>query len=146
MTTTNTLGSTTASSTSGSALTASNLSQSMNADTFMKMFTTELANQNPLSPMDTSAFLNQFSQITQVQSVTELTQSMSKFQNIMSSLLNSSNANQGVGLLGKNVNFTDGNGQPSSGLVNAMAIAPDGSVKLNINGAAVDLGSVTQVN
>jgi len=145
MTTTNALGGN-SSTTSAVANSASNLSKSMNADTFMKMFTTELANQNPMSPMDTAQFLNQFSQITQVQSVTELTQSMSKFQNIMSSLLNSSNANQGVGLLGKNVNFTDGNGQPGSGLVSAMAIAPDGSVKLNINGAAVDLGSVTQVN
>ncbi len=143
MTTTNALGST---STSSVANTASNLSKSMNADTFMKMFTTELANQNPMSPMDTAQFLNQFSQITQVQSVTELTQSMGKFQNIMSSLLNSSNANQGVGLLGKTVNFTDPNGQPASGLVSAMAIAPDGSVKLNVNGAAVDLTSVTQVN
>lgn len=142
MTTTNALG---GASTTNVANTASVLSKSMNADTFMKMFTTELANQDPTKPMDSAQFLNQFSQITQVQSVTELTQSMAKFQNIMSSLLNASNANQGVGMLGKNVQYTDANGVSQVGAVSAMAIAPDGSVKLNVNGVAVDLGSVTEV-
>ena len=144
MTTTNALGTTSTSLTAGASA-ASALSQSMNADTFMKMFTTELANQDPTKPMDSAQFLNQFSQITQVQSVTELTQSMAKFQNIMSSMLNSSNANQGVGLLGKNVQYTDSNGASQVGAVSAMAIAPDGSIKLNVDGNAVDLGSVTAV-
>ena len=124
----------------------SSLSNTMNADTFMKMFTTQLANQDPMNPMNSSEFLNQFSQITQVQSVSELTKAMGNFQNTMSSLLHASNATQGESLLGKQVQYVDPNGNPASGPVSAVAIAPDGSVKLNVNGSAVDLGSITQVN
>ena len=127
------------------ANTTSQLSQSMNADTFLKMFTAELTNQDPTKPMETADFLNQFSQITQVQSATQLASSMANFQTVMSNVLNSSNASQGVGLLGKNVQYTDANGAAQSGQVSAMAIQPDGSVKLDVNGVAVDLSSVTQV-
>ena len=139
--------SSTSSMTSSNAASAvSSLSSTLNADTFMKLFTTQLANQDPMNPMDSSQFLNQFSQITQVQSSAELTKAMGNFQNTMSSLLQASNATQGEGLLGKQVQYTDASGNQASGAVSAVAIAPDGSIKLNVGGNAVDLSSISQVN
>lgn len=125
---------------------ASALSSSLNADTFMQLFTKQLANQDPMNPMDSSQFLNQFSQITQVQSVAELTKTMGNFQNTMTSMLNSNKAAQAEGILGKQVQYTDSTGVQAAGTVSAMSIAPDGSVSLNIGGSAVDLSSITQIN
>ena len=44
----------------------------MNAETFMKLFTEQISNQNPMEPMSSADFLNQFSQITSVQSLNQL--------------------------------------------------------------------------
>jgi len=131
---------------SNAASTVSSLSNTLNAETFMKLFTTQLANQDPMKPMDSAQFLNQFSQITQVQSSAELTKAMGDFRNTMSMLLHASNATQGEGLLGRQVQYTDTNGNPATGNVGAMMIAPDGSVKLNVSGNLVDLGAISQIN
>jgi len=124
---------------------ASSLTQSLDPTAFLKLFTTELSNQDPTKPMDDSTFLNQIAEISQVQTMGELQQSLGGLTTSLSSLVNSSQINDGTGMLGKTVQYTDATGASQQGVVNSMAINSDGSINLSIGGSTVPMTSVQQV-
>lgn len=76
---------------------------------FLKLLTTQLQNQNPLQPMDTTASIAQLAQFTSVQALTSLQASFSSFQSNFSVM-------QSAGLIGKTVSAatTDATGNSSS--------------------------------
>src|SRR5260221_4755429 len=76
-----------------------------NFDTFLTLLTTQLKNQDPLSPMDSSQFTQQLVQFSQVE------QSINANQNLESliSLTKARARTDAVGYLGKTVTVTDGN-------------------------------------
>jgi len=84
-----------------------------NFDTFLTLLTTQLKNQDPLSPMDSSQFTQQLVQFSQVE------QSINANQNLESliSLTKARAGSDAVGFLGKTVTLTDG----SSGLKSGQA-------------------------
>src|SRR5258706_2779411 len=84
-----------------------------NFDTFVTLLTTQLKNQDPLSPMDSSQFTQQLVQFSQVE------QSINANQNLESliSLTKARAGSDAVGFLGKTVTLTDG----SSGLKSGQA-------------------------
>ncbi len=84
-----------------------------NFDTFLTLLTTQLKNQDPLSPMDSSQFTQQLVQFSQVE------QSINANQNLESliSLTKARAGSDAVGYLGKTVTVTDGN----AGLKNGQA-------------------------
>ena len=85
-----------------------------NFDTFLTLLTTQLKNQDPLSPMDSSQFTQQLVQFSQVE------QSINANQNLESliSLTKARAGSDAVGFLGKTITITDG----SAGLKSGQAL------------------------
>ena len=70
-------------------------------DTFLKMLTTQLQNQDPLSPMDTNQMTDQLTQFGQVEQAINMNSKMEQ----MLAVLSAQNSNQSVNLLGRVVEF-----------------------------------------
>lgn len=70
-------------------------------DTFLKMLTTQLQNQDPLSPMDTNQMTDQLTQFGQVEQAINMNSKMES----MLAILSAQNSNQSVNLLGRVVEF-----------------------------------------
>lgn len=105
--------------TSSTAPTAQSLSSQLGADAFLKLLTTQLQNQDPLSPMDDTQSVAQLAQFSSVQSQQQLQASFSSFQSNFSVL-------QSTGLLGKQVSVSsaDSTGATSTitGTVQSIAV------------------------
>jgi flagellar basal-body rod modification protein FlgD len=82
-----------------------------NFDTFLTLLTTQLKNQDPLSPMDSAQFTQQLVQFSQVE------QSINANQNLESliSLTKQRVGGEAVSYLGKTVTLTDGSGGLNNG-------------------------------
>lgn len=102
--------STSAAGTSGSSNSAMN-QLSGNFDTFLQLLTTQLQNQDPLSPMDTSQFTQQLVEYSQVEQQID---SNTNLQTLISQGTSQSAA-YATGYLGKTVTVSGGEGSLSNG-------------------------------
>lgn len=71
----------------------------MNKDDFLKLFITQLQNQDPLNPMDSTEYISQLAQLTQVE---QAYNTNSNLQNILSAL-NGSSALSAVSFVGNEI-------------------------------------------
>ncbi len=76
--------------------TSNSLTTQLGPTAFLQLLTTQLANQDPLNPMDDTQSVAQLAQFSALQASTNLASSFSTFQSNFSLL-------QSAGLLGKNV-------------------------------------------
>jgi flagellar basal-body rod modification protein FlgD len=88
-----------ATSTASSTLASSTASIAGNFDTFLSLLTTQLKNQDPMSPMDTNQFT---SQLVQFSSVEQQLQTNTYLQGMMQASQNSNNSSA-VSYMGKTV-------------------------------------------
>ena len=106
---------------------------SSNFDTFLTLLTTQLQNQDPLSPMDSSQFTQQLVQFSQVE------QQIDSNKNLESliALTKSQGAASAVSYLGKTITVTDGTAALQNGSAQwAYALPGDAtSVKLVVTDA-----------
>ncbi|MCL6475112.1 MAG: hypothetical protein K6U75_08690 [Firmicutes bacterium] len=108
-------------------------------DQFLKLFLTQLQNQNPLEPMQDRDFLMQLAQFTQVENAEEMTHTLQKLQMLVTST-------QATALLGKQViALPEGEATPTEGKVSAVRFTAEG-VWLMVNGKQVSVQNVLQVN
>ena len=93
-----------AAASTGSAAQDAQKSLSANFDTFLTLLTTQLKNQDPLSPMDSNQFTQQLVEFSQVE------QQIHSNQNLESliSLTKANSATTAVSYLGKSLTLTDG--------------------------------------
>lgn len=98
--------STTAGTETTSSTSKKSASNSLGKDDFLKLLVTQLANQDPLSPMDNTAFIAQMAQFS----------SLEQMQNMNTSTL----ATQANGMIGKTVTWTNSNNEPQTGTVTAV--------------------------
>ena len=139
--------STAASGTSSSGTATSTSRLTLDPQMFLKMFTTQLTNQNPMSPMDSSSFLTQFSQISNVQTMNNLSDTLTSLNSSMGSLASLAQTNQAQGLLQHQVQYTDANGATQTTTVTALKFSPTGPMQLQISdGTTIGLSQITQVN
>lgn len=94
-------------------LTATTGQSSMGQKDFLTLFTTQLKNQDPLDPVKNEAFVAQLAQFSQLEATTNMSSTLTKFVDSMSSNQITSTAN----LIGAKVSVPDGpaqllNGQP----------------------------------
>jgi len=82
-------------------------------DEFLKLFVTQLKNQDPLNPMDSAGFTAQLAQFSSLEQLTNLNDGMKSLLLSQNSLQNALSAN----LIGKQVGFQ---GQDASGGAGAM--------------------------
>jgi flagellar hook assembly protein FlgD len=125
-----------ASSTPGTSQTsdANSAVAGLNVDSFLKLMITELQNQDPLNPMDSSQMLDQISQMRQITSSDKLT-------NTLDSVLLGQNIASSTNLIGANVVGISDDNQKVSGVVSSVSI-DNGAPKLHLNlstiAAAID--------
>ena len=96
-----------------------------NFDTFLTLLTTQLKNQDPLSPMDSNQFTQQLVQFSQVE------QQINSNKNLESliSLTKSQSATSAVSYLGKTLTITDGTAALQNGAANwTYALPSDAAI------------------
>ncbi len=125
----------------GNAATLAGNKAKEDSDMFMKLMIAQLKNQDPTSPADTEAFMGQISNMSQVESMNNLTNSI---QSMSMSMLSSQSALQASSMVGQNVLIsTDKTLANEAGGVNGMLSLPGNTenVRLTItdaNGKVVD--------
>jgi flagellar basal-body rod modification protein FlgD len=131
-TSSNSTNKTTGSSTSGLG------NYNVDASDFLNMMLTQLENQDPENPTDSSQLLTQMSQIGQLQASTTL-QSTLKTLQLQSTLGSAGN------LIGKNVEGLNDSGADVTGVVNSVKVV-DGSVYCELDsGDSVSMSNITNI-
>lgn len=100
----------------------------MGQTAFLTLFTAQLRSQNPLDPMDNTAFVSQLAQFSQLEATTKMSDSLST----MAKASNTDRMTTAASLIGKKVAIPDG----QAILANGAAV--DGTVAL-----AADTDSIT---
>jgi flagellar basal-body rod modification protein FlgD len=110
----------------------------LGTETFLKLMITEMQNQDPTNPMDSSEMVNQMAQLNSVTSMQKMTQALTSMQ-LMNQILSATT------MMGKTVTYADSSGNKVSGKVDSVAI--DGSdVTLTVGDQSVSLSSVEKVS
>lgn len=123
--------------TSGTSTTTS-ANQEYNSQLFLKLLVTQLANQDPSSPMDSSQMVSQTAQLASMEQMTSLNSTTtSNYQTQMQSTA--------TAMLGKNVTWTDSDGASQSGTVSSIAFSSTGKPQLTIGSKTVGLDAITGV-
>lgn len=91
---------------------ATTATNSLDKNTFLKLFTTQLKNQDPLNPMDATAFTAQLAQFTSLEQLYNVNDNLKTLLSTQNSLLSNMSAN----LIGKTIAMNDG----STGKVNSI--------------------------
>ncbi|MDA3849808.1 MAG: flagellar hook assembly protein FlgD [Spirochaetaceae bacterium] len=111
-------------------------SQEMGKDDFMKILIAQLSHQDPTKPMEDKEFIAQMAQFSSLEQITNMSQNFQKLNGRM-------NQSQAFNMLGKNVEFNEGD-QSVSGTVEA---ATGGEFpQLLVNGKYIDMSEVIQVS
>jgi flagellar basal-body rod modification protein FlgD len=134
--------STAAAATAPSAPATAQNQLSSNFDTFLKLLTTQLQNQDPLSPMDSNQFTQELVQFSQVEQQINTNTSLAS----LIALTKTQSSANAVSYLGKTITITDGTAPLQNGSAQwAYALPSDAaSVKLVVTdstGNAVYAGS-----
>ena len=110
----------------------------LNPDDFIKMMITQLQNQDPMEPAKNDQLLAQMSQIGQLQSSTQL-------QDSLKGLVLQNQIGSAATLIGKTVQGMDTNNNTIGGVVSSVRVQDDGvSLELD-NGQSLQLGRVTAI-
>lgn len=80
---------------------------------FLRLFTTQLKNQDPLNPMDSAQFTAQLAQFSSLEQLFNIHSQLSKLNELQGALLQGMTA----GLIGKTVTLTDGSSGKVTGVV-----------------------------
>lgn len=119
-------------STSGSSST-----DQMNKDMFLKLMVTQLKNQDPMNPTDSSQFLAQTAQFTSLEKLDEVSTQTAQ-------ALTAQMAFGASTLVGRSVTYTGTDGAEATGPVDSVRFTSTGPV-LGVAGAEVPLASVVKV-
>jgi flagellar basal-body rod modification protein FlgD len=110
-----------------------------NSQLFLKLLVTQLANQDPSSPMDSAQMVSQTAQLASMEQMTAL--------NATSTSTNTTQMQAtATSMLGKSISWTDSNGLAKSGTVTAVAFSGTDKPKLTVGSSTVSLADVTGVS
>ena len=116
--------------------------QTLGQEDFLKLLAQQFQQQDPMKPMDDTAFISQMAQFTSLEQMQNLNQTMSQqaqFQNL-------SNAS---GMIGKYVSLEDTSSSSGSGLVTGQVDEvrmAGGKVSVVIGGQSYDASNITMVS
>ncbi len=126
--------STTPSASSG----ASNSSQAIDKNTFLKLMMVQMQNQDPLNPSDPTSYIGELSQLTTLEQTTNLASSAAQSAS-------EQKTTAALSLLGHNVTYTDASGMQVTGTVQKVQFTGSGPT-LTVDGTdGIDPGSVGEV-
>ncbi len=110
-----------------------------NVDTsqFLKMMLTEMQNQDPLNPMQTSQIMDELGQMQQITASNKLTSTLDAMA-LGQSLSNATS------LIGKNIDGIDDSGNPAAGVVSKVSVA-NNAAKIYVGSQVLSLNNVQDV-
>jgi flagellar basal-body rod modification protein FlgD len=112
-------------------------------DDFLRLLTTQLTSQDPLSPMDNNAFVAQLAQFSTVSGVTETNAGVSRLAALMADLVAGGSRNAAPAWIGRTVVPPDG----QAGAVSAVTFGADGAMSLVLgDGRSVEAADVVAVS
>lgn len=110
----------------------------LKSEDFIKMMITQLQNQDPLEPAKNDQLLAQMSQISQLQSSSQL-------QDSLKTLVSQNNLSSAGAMIGKLVQGKDAQGVELKGIVTSVKVE-DGNLSLELdNGKKMSLNDVTGI-
>ncbi len=121
----------------GNGAAARKVKQSLGSDDFMKLLAVQFQTQDPMKPMEDSAFIAQMAQFTSLEQSTSLVKEMGQLRSDQQNLSASS-------LLGRTVTVTGADGLPVTGQVSAVENTANGP-QLVVGSAKYALSSVSRV-
>jgi flagellar basal-body rod modification protein FlgD len=129
-------------STSSDAQLAASLSD-VDMDEFLKLMITELQNQDPLDPMETSEMMSQLSQMREISATDKLT-------NTLDAVLMGQNLTTASSMIGKHITALSSAGLEIAGQVDRVSVEPSSNgsrrtIQLHVGDAVVDLANVREV-
>ncbi|QAY60071.1 flagellar hook capping protein [Microbacterium protaetiae] len=125
----------TASLYTGAASTGSERKQTLDSEVFLKLLVTQLANQDPSSPMNTNEMIGQTTQLASMEQLTAL--STTTTENFALTMRQAAAA-----LIGAQAHYVDDAGVEHAGKVDAVSFA-DTVPQLTIGGTTVALDAVS---
>ncbi len=111
--------------------------KTLGAEDFLKLLTVQLSSQDPLKPMEDTAFIAQMASFTSLEQMRTLTESFGNFAKDQK--LSEANT-----YLGKTVTLTDSTGADQTGTVTALNLQ-GGTPKIVLNGKFYDLSTIKAV-
>ena len=109
----------------------------LDGDTFLKLMVAQMRYQNPMSPSDPGAMMQQTAQFTQVETLKELSRTQQ-------SLLGLTTAALSADMVGKHVTADGPDGLPIEGVVDRVRFTTDGPV-IGIGDVEVPLANATTI-
>lgn len=126
--------------------TATTPATQLDKNAFLKLLVTQMQNQDPLAPTDSTQFVSQMAQFSSLEEMQNLNDSFIGMAALQQSNALLAQLTQSSALLGKVVQWTDpDSGVTSSGEVTAVKLQ-DGVALLEIDGQDVPLAFVSMVN
>jgi flagellar basal-body rod modification protein FlgD len=130
-------------STSSDAQLAASLND-VDMDEFLKLMITELQNQDPLDPMETSEMMSQLSQMREISSTDKLTDTLD-------AVLMGQNLTTASSMIGKHISALTNDGIDIEGQVDRVSVEPssDGSrrsIRLHVGDSVVELQNIREVD
>jgi flagellar basal-body rod modification protein FlgD len=122
----------------GQTSTTKSTKPGLQASDFINMMVTQLQNQDPTQPTSNQELLTQMSQISQLQSSTDLSTTLK-------SVLQQSQLGSAAGLIGKPVHGLDTDNTTISGQVTSVSVTTDGTNLELDSGKSLPLSRVTTV-
>ena len=118
--------------------------QTLMQNDFLKLLTTQLKNQDPLSPVDDSQFLAQMAQFSALEQMSNVAQSVRELNNNMTWLASQSLLTQGAAMIGKEAVAIGEDGSQVSGTISSIRV--DGnSLKVLIGEEAVNIENILEI-
>lgn len=119
--------------------TPSTQSAQTSKDQFLTLLATQLQNQNPLEPINSSDFTAQLAQFSTLEGVQNLNTNFSE-------MLKLQELTQGANLVGKKIQFAQtGVTGLQSGVVSGVSLASDGSFQALVGGKQIGLDQIQGV-
>ena len=119
----------------------------MQKDDFLKLFLASLQNQDPLSPMETADMMEQMTQLTLIEQITNMSKVVDKLAETFSSVGDkdaSNNLEKAVNFIGKNIGGFSSTGELIEGEVTGVLVS-EGKTSVIVDKQNVDLGNITSV-
>ncbi|WP_246836264.1 flagellar hook assembly protein FlgD [Nesterenkonia sp. NBAIMH1] len=130
----------------GSAAPPRELKQQMDGEVFMHLLVTQLANQDPSSPMDTNDMIAQTTQLASMEQLTQMGTTMSGMAEVQHQLLSMDQRAAASSLLGQVVTTADGpdGEEPITGVVTGISF-DGGEPMVAVDGRAVAYSTIAAV-
>jgi flagellar basal-body rod modification protein FlgD len=105
---------------------------------FLKLLVAQLQYQDPSKPVDTASFMSQTATLSQVQT-------MSSMSTTLSALASAQQVQAATSMIGKQITYLDDSGQKLTGVVDAASLS-GGTATLQVGDAHVPLNRVVEVS